>query len=319
MSAARLLLVADIGGTNARFAIAERRGAGAAILAKHVAEAENYEGVADAALAFLSSWKGARPEASVFAVAAPVREDLVVFTNSPWRFSRRAVEARLASGPLRVVNDFEAMALGAVAVGPEESVVIKDGAPLEGAPIAVLGPGTGLGMGLVMTFAGEIHAIATQGGHAAFAPISDREIEVLRFLLREQEFVSNELLLSGRGLVNIHRALAAIDGAPLDALRPEEITEAALAGDNSRAREAAEMFCAILGTFAGDAALMAGARGGVILAGGILPKIEEILRGGPFAARFSERGPMADYMDAIPVRLLVTDEAPLIGAALLAR
>ncbi|MBI1365226.1 MAG: glucokinase [Alphaproteobacteria bacterium] len=318
MSEARLLLVADIGGTNARFAMAERRGQGVRIVAKQAAEAEAYEGVADAALDFLRAWDGPRPEAAIFAVAAPVRGDLVVFTNSPWRFSQKEVSGRIGCGALRVVNDFEAMARGAVATGPEESVLIKEGAALEGAPIAVLGPGTGLGMGLVMFLGGAVHAIATQGGHAAFSPQSDLEIEILRFLLKEQDFVSFEHLLSGRGLVAIHRALSAIEGAPYEALRPEEISQAALGERCPRARRTAETFCAVLGAFAADAALMAGARGGVVLAGGILPKIEEVLRGGAFARRFCARGPMTDYMNAIPVRLLTTDEAPLIGAALLA-
>jgi len=318
MTGARILLVDDIGGTNARFAIAERRGGDVRILAKQVAEVEAYGGVGDAALDFLAAWDGPRPEAMAFAVAAPVRDDIVAFTNSPWRFSQKDVAKRLDCGALRVVNDFEAMARGAVAVDPGESLLIKDGAALEDAPIAVLGPGTGLGMGLVMFFGGEVHAIATQGGHAVFAPQSAREIEILNFLLKSEGIVTSELVLSGRGLVNIHRALSAIEGASYEPLKPEEISEAALGDKCPIAREAVETFCAILATFSADAALMTGARGGVVLAGGILPKIEEILRAGGFSERFCDRGAMTDYMRAIPVRLLMTDEAPLIGAALLA-
>lgn len=317
MTAPKTFLVADIGGTHARFAIAERRGGKVALANKEIMHAERHAGVGEAARAYLDAWKGQAPEAASFAVAGPVRGDAVVFTNSPWRFSISDVAGRLGL-KLGVMNDFQAMARGAVAVPEDQTVLVKEGDALAGAPVAILGPGTGLGLGLVFTFDGVVRAIATEGGHAAFAPMNEREIEILRVLLGEFGVVSYERILSGQGLVNVRRAICAVDGVARDELSPAEITEAAMTDTDHCAREVAEIFCAVLGSFAGDAALMAGARGGVVLAGGILPKIQPLLMAGQFRERFVSRGPMSRYVEDIPVRLLVTDEAPLIGAALLA-
>ena len=311
------LVVADIGGTNARFAIAERSGASARIVHRETMRAEDFEHLADAAKAFLESWGGAKPTRGVFAVAGPVDVDEVVFTNSPWRFRPAALAGQVGIGELRIINDFAAMSRGAVAVPREELIPIEAGTALEGAPVAVTGPGTGLGLGLVVKAGGKISVIATEGGHAAFAPQDETEIEVLRFIRREHPFVSYERVLSGRGLVNLHRALCALRGATRVTLRPDEITAAAIAGTLPIAREATEMFCAILGAYVGDVAVMIGARGGVILAGGILPKILPILKASRFNERFVARDPMRAYLEAIPVDLLVSETAALIGAALL--
>lgn len=313
MSAATLL-VADIGGTNARFAIAERDGAGVRILHKETMQAEDFEHLQDAAKAFLESWNGKAPERGVFAVAGPVNEVEFVFTNSTWRFVPAALKAQLSLASLKVINDFEAMARGAVAARSDDLVEIKAGAPREGAPVAVTGPGTGLGLAVVVPRAGDDEVLASEAGHAAFAPRTDKEIEVLKFVMREHDFVSYERLLSGRGLVTLHRALCAVNGVTRVTLRPEDITAAALAKTLPVAAEATAMFCDILGTFAGDAALITGARGGIILAGGILPRIEAILRDSAFIPRFVEREPMRAYLDAIPVRLLTGSSASLEGA-----
>ena len=318
MTAVRRLLVADIGGTHARFAIAERRGATVSILRKATFEAREFDAIDDAARAFLDAGGEEAIAGALFAVAAPMMGDEVVFTNSPWRFSREGLEARLGCGALAVVNDFAALARGAVEARGPDIAEIKGGKPVAGAPVAVLGPGTGLGLGLVFAQERKVRVLPTQGGHAAFAPADAKEIEVMRLLHRDKSFLSFEEVLSGRGLVNLHRALCAIAGAPYEPLAPDRITEAALVGGAAQAREAAAMFCAILGTFAGDAALIAGARAGVILAGGILPRIEPLLRASAFIDRFVTRDTMSGYMEAIPVSLLKGGDAALIGAALLA-
>ncbi len=314
MSAAPLL-VADIGGTNARFAVAEIEGGAVQLLHKETMQAEDFEHLHDAARAFLESWSGPRPERAVFAVAGPVNEAEIVFTNSTWRFVPAALQSQLRLSQLKVINDFEAMARGAVAAKAEDLDAIKTGAAREGAPVAVTGPGTGLGLAVVLRHADGDEVIATEAGHAAFAPRTEKEIEVLKFVMREHDFVSYERLLSGRGLVTLHRALCAVNGVTRVTLRPEDITAAALARTLPVAAEATAMFCDILGTFAGDAALITGARGGVILAGGILPRIEPILRESAFIERFVEREPMRAYLEAIPVRLLTSGVAALEGAA----
>jgi glucokinase len=319
MTASKRLLVADIGGTHARFAIAVRRGGAVSILCKQSFETRDYKNVDDAAETFLASAKPDPVDAAIFAVAAPVTSDEIIFTNSPWRFSRPKLAARLGCKSLEVVNDFAASARGAVEASGEGVVAIKRGDSADGAPIAVLGPGTGLGLGLVLRDEGRVQVLPTQGGHAAFAPANEVESEVLRYMRRDHSFVSFEEVLSGRGLANLHRAHCWLADTRHGALSPEEVTIAALNRKLATAQAATRMFCAILGTFAGDAALMTGARGGVILAGGILPRIEPILRKSEFVARFETRDSMSDYMRAIPVSLLKHEDAALIGAALLAQ
>ena len=309
------LFVADIGGTNARFALAVSEGGQVRFLHRETMQAEDFEHLPDAAKAFLESWNGPKPARAVFAVAGPVGAAEFKFTNSHWRFAPSALREQLALDSLRIINDFEAMARGAVAARGSDLPEIKSGAPVPTAPVAVTGPGTGLGLAVVHPDADGLHVIATEGGHAAFAPRDDKEIEVLKFVAREHDFVSYERLLSGRGLVNLHRALCAVNGVTRVTLRPEDITAAALAQSLPVALEATTMFCNILGTYAGDVALINGARGGVILAGGILPKIEPILRASDFIERFSAREPMRAYLESIPVRLLVGDAAALEGAA----
>lgn len=314
MSAAPLF-VADIGGTNARFALAEVDGGDVRFLHRETMQAEDFEHLADAAKAFLESWGGVRPARGVFAVAGPVGAEEIQFTNSHWRFAPAALREQLRLGDLKVVNDFEAMARGAVAARSTDVAPIKPGTAVVSAPVAVTGPGTGLGLAVVHPQGEGLHVVATEGGHAAFAPRDDKEIEVLKFVAREHDFVSYERLLSGRGLVNLHRALCAVNGVTRVTLRPEDITAAALAKSLPVALEATEMFCAILGTYAGDVALINGARGGVVLAGGILPRIEPILRTSVFIDRFVAREPMRAYLEAIPVTLLTGDTAALRGAA----
>jgi len=166
--------------------------------------------------------------------------------------------------------------------------------------------------------AGVTKVIATEGGHAGFAPRTEEEVAVGRFIADEYGYASWERLLSGRGLVNIHRALCALDGAAWPGVRPEEITAEALLDPASLSRRAVMLFLAALGAYAGDVAVLTGARGGAYLTGGILPKIADLIPASAFEARRVRRGPMTAYMQAIPVRLILTDTAALMGAAAIA-
>ena len=160
--------------------------------------------------------------------------------------------------------------------------------------------------------------IPTEGGHAGFAARTDEQREVGRFLAREFGFTSWERILSGAGLVNLHRALSDLEGLPPTDPLPEEITQEAMSDPRSLARRAVDLFCSVLGGYAGDVAVMSGARGGIYLTGGILPSIQPILASSDFETQFTERGPMSRYNQAIPVWLIISDEAPLLGAAALA-
>jgi len=312
-------LAADIGGTNARFAVAHGSAReGFTLEAVQRLRNEDFEHLRDAVHAYLESLGSERPAQGCFAVAGPVSPGKVRMTNSSWRFDPDELGAELGMTRLLAVNDFAAQARGAPLCPPEDLFEINRGEPVPGAPIAVLGPGTGLGLGLVIPHGADMIVIATEGGHAGFAPRTEEEIAVGKFIADEYGFVSWERLLSGRGLVNIHRALCAIEGVQWPNSRPEDITAAALADPASLSFRVVNLFCAILGAYAGDVAVMTGARGGIYLAGGILPRIRAILKDSPFEARRTRRGPMTRYAEAIPVRLILSDTAALTGAAAIA-
>jgi len=319
MSTLTTCLVADIGGTNARFALA--RGCvdnGIELEQIRRLKNEDFEDLKDAAQAYLESCTGDRPSQACFAIAAPISPGKIRLTNSSWKFRPDELAQTLALDNLLAVNDFAAQARGAPLIPSEDLAVINPGTALEGFNMAVLGPGTGLGLGLLVPNSNGLSVVPTEGGHAGFAPRTDEEIAVGRFIADEYGFVSWERLLSGRGLVNIHRALCHIDGIIWPGHRPEDITAEAMSDASSMSRRVVDFFCAVLGAYAGDVAVLTGARGGIYLGGGILPTIRPILETSAFEARFKRRGPMTNYTSKIPINLILSDIAPLLGAAALA-
>jgi len=313
---AEFVLVADIGGTNARFALA--RAATHAIVKEETFRAEDFETIADAAHAYLEA-TGERPKAACFAVAAPVgglqAEDEIAFTNSHWKFRPDDICKALGLERFLPVNDFYALASGVQHLPADYFIDVKAGEGDPAAPTLVIGPGTGLGQALIVPFGGRRRIISTEGGHVSFAPRTDEEIAVLKFIAREHPRVSVERLLSGRGLVNIHRALCSLSDTQRLSLRADEITAAAVEGKYPIAVKAVDMFCAVLGRVAGDAVLATGARGGVVLGGGILPKIRDLFLKSAFLDRFLDKGRMSDYVATPAIRMIVKDGAALIGAA----
>lgn len=311
-----LALVADIGGTNARFALADAQTL--VVERPQNFRAVDFETPVDAAHAYLEA-VGEKPKSACFAVAGPVggphSNDEIAFTNSHWKFRPADLKSSLALRRFLPVNDFFALASGVDYLPADFFVLVKDGSADAASPTLVIGPGTGFGQALIVPFGDKRRIIATEGGHVSFAPRTDTEIAILEFIAREHPRVSVERLLSGRGLINIHRALCAIEGAQRVSLQADEITAAALSGEFPIAVKAVDMFCAILGRVAGDAVLGAGARGGVVLGGGILPKIRDVFMKSAFVERFSDKGRMTDYVAPVPVRLIVKDGAALVGAA----
>jgi glucokinase len=309
------VLVADIGGTNARFALADA--ATHAIGEAENFRAEDFESIADAAHAFLEA-TGEKPNAACFAVAGPVgapgADDEITFTNSPWKFRPGEIRKALNLKRFLPVNDFYALASSIHHLPADYFLKVKDGEGDPTAPTLVIGPGTGLGQALIVPFGDGRRIVSTEGGHVSFAPRTDEEIAVLKFIAREHPRVSVERLLSGRGLVNIHRALCSLSDTPRISLRADEITAAAIEGKYPVAVRAVDMFCAVLGRVAGDAVLATGARGGVILGGGILMKIRDLFLKSAFVERFLDKGRMADYVATPPIRMIVNEGAALIGA-----
>ncbi len=308
-------LVADIGGTHARFALVE----GGEVLHPVVLRCADYEGPAAAAKAFLDTHcPDDRPQGAAFAVASAITGDRVELTNSPWRFSIEATRQTLGLDRLDVVNDFTAVALSVRHLTPDHLIAIGDGAALPHMPIAVLGPGTGLGVSaLVPGRDGQWVAVATEGGHVTMAAATDREAEILGWLRRRFDHVSAERVLSGQGLVNLYQAIAALSGRQAVFSTPDVITQRGLDGSCPISREAVETFFAMMGTVAGNQALCAGARGGVFIAGGILPRMAEAFKVSGFRARFEAHGRFQPYLAAIPTWLIVHTLPAFIGLAAL--
>jgi glucokinase len=309
-------LIADIGGTNARFALI---GADGEPAATRVLACADYPGLAAAAIAYLDLERpDPTPARAAIAVASPVTGDRVKMTNRDWSFSIRTLQAQLGLQQLSVVNDFAAQALAVPCLGVDEVRRVGGGTAVDGAPIAILGPGTGLGVsGLVQARDGAWIATATEGGHATLAPVDDRERAIVRALADRFGHVSIERAISGPGLSNLARAIATVDGLDREALEPDEVTSRALANSDPVAVEALTMFCAMLGGGAGNLALTMGARGGVFIAGGIVGRLGGFLDASPFRARFESKGRFRDYLAAIPTSVVTADQPGLVGLAAL--
>lgn len=306
----RVWLVADVGGTNARFALVD--GPDGVPSNVESLPTRDYPGLAEAAAAYLDA-AGARPSAACLAVAGPVTGGTYHLTNAGWpKGTLESVRAHLGVPHLDIINDFEALAYALPRLGADDLIPIGDRAPTADAALAVVGPGTGLGVaGLVPTPSGWV-PLPGEGGQVDLPAATDREIAVTRLLRAEKGAATAEYLLSGAGLARIHRYLAALDGAAGEELAARQICERR---DDPRCDEALRMFCALLGALAGNVALTLGARGGVYLGGGILPRIVDVLHDSAFRARFEGKPPVEDYMRAIPTALIVHPGPALVGAA----
>ena len=245
-----------------------------------------------------------------------VLDDVIVNDTLPWRVSIRDIRDSLGIDHLAVINDFEAVAYATQFLGLADTTpVIETSAPHAEGPVLVMGPGTGLGSAVLLP--GKPHAtvLATEAGQIALAPGNEREIEILRLFARDRAYVPFEHALSGPGLLNLYRAICTLRQAPATLAQPADVTAAALAGSDAAAVETLDVFCGLLGSFVGDLVLLYGARGGVFLAGGILPQIRELLLHSRFAERFFNKGVMRPYLEQIPVRLMEHGQLGVIGAA----
>ncbi|MBT9493566.1 MAG: glucokinase [Paucibacter sp.] len=328
-AAAYPCLVADIGGSNARFGWLAARGAEVAHIA--VMPVADHAGPVAAVRAYLQMLRPllggpleAAPKRAAFAVATAVVGDSVELTNGHWGFSRAEVQRALGLEAFLVLNDFEALALSLPKLQPSQVRQWCDvtGLPRQGLSaglntLAVIGPGTGLGVAGVVLAGGEWVALPGEGGHMTLAPFDDFESELLAHMRRSFEHVSAERFLSGIGLPMLHGAVAAVRAAPgYRALSAELIVERGLAGADAICVETLEVFCALLGGFAGNVALTLGARGGVYIGGGIVPRLGERFFASRFRERFEAKGRFRDYLAGIPTALITDTLAALSGAAL---
>jgi glucokinase len=315
-------LLADIGGTNARFGWLAQDGPGAR--AQHVRKlaVADYATPAHAAAAYLDSLAGelgsaySRPRRAAMAVATAISGDVVSFTNSPWTFSRTGLRDALGLDELLVLNDFEALALSLPTLAPSE-LICHGPLPDVNATLAVLGPGTGLGVAGVLKAprGGGWIALPGEGGHASLAAADDFEAELLRHVRREFPHVSAERLLSGIGLPTLQRGVDAVLGLPERTLAAELIVESGLDGSDAACSRSLDVFCAMLGGLAGNVALTLGARGGVFIGGGIVPRLGERFFASQFRERFVAKGRFRPYLEAIPTALITDTLCALTGAA----
>ena len=311
-------LVGDIGATHARFGLVSPD---AKLLHSRTLADEEYPTIDDALAAFLVG-RGPlpMPRQGAIAIASPITGDRVAMTNHPWNFSVLELKARFAFERLEVINDFTALALALPRLAPEDRQAVGGGNAVAGAPIGVLGPGSGLGVsGLVPSGTGWI-ALTGEGGHATMAPATDRESAVLDRMRRHFDHVSAERALSGPGLVNLYNILAVIDGVPAKGYTAAQITDLAIRAEDPLCVETTIMFCAMLGTMAGNLALTLGARGGVYIGGGILPKLGQMFLDSPFRERFEAKGRFRSYLETIPTFVVTHPLPAFLGcAALLAQ
>jgi len=309
-------LLADVGGTNARFAWAARASAEPQDVLS--LPTRDYASLADAIDDYLRRLGRAAPAHCAIAIANPVLGDQVRMTNHPWSFSISALQARFGFARLRVLNDFTALALALPSLREDEVRQFGGKAPVPGETIGLIGPGTGLGVsGLVADGRGNWVPIRGEGGHATLPGCTVRENAVLQWIGQRHGHPSAERVISGPGLEDIHRALQAIDapGSSIRDLDAAQITSAATRGGDARCRESLDLFYAFLGTAAGNLALTLGARGGVYIGGGIVPRLGADFHRSIFRARFEAKGRFTAYLAEIPVFVINARQSPALRGA----
>lgn len=307
-------LVADVGGTNIRIAIATADG----LHDRHTWRCADFPTIGAALQRYLgeTSFPG-RPRRAAIAVACPTEGDWIDITNNQaWSFSTRELRRELDLDDLRIVNDFTALAASIPLLGPADTRPLKEGTPLDKAAIAVLGPGTGLGVSGLINANGHWVPLSAEGGHATLVATNDREWAVVEVLSRQFGRVSNERVLSGPGLVNLYRALCVTQGIEPKDLGPADVVRGAVDTESLEALTV-EMFSGWLGTVASDLVLALGARGGVYIGGGVVPKMIDVFDRQLFVERFLDKGRVSDYVEPVPVQLILNTQIALVGAAVM--
>lgn len=313
---ADLLLIADIGGTNARFAVAQDR---TYQNLSHV-EVAKYPSLHDALTEYLDALPEAlRPRDGALAIAAPVFGDRVALTNHGWAFSISELQSSLGFATLTVVNDFAATAMAVPHLPDGDIFVVGPPAAHTNGPIGVIGPGTGLGVSSLVPNGKDWLLLPGEGGHVSLPASSKEESAIIDVLRARWPHVSAERVLSGAGLVNLYEALCTIEGRVPLSMTPADVTDHAVKQTDEICVRAFAHFCAMLGTVAGDLALTIGATGGIYIAGGILLRFKEAFAASPFRERFEAKGRFSDFMRRIPTRLILEESPALLGLANLPR
>ena len=306
-------LLADVGGTHARFGIVASRGEAVERIRQVVCD--DHASLEAAIASYLRDAAAPPPASCAIAIASPLTGDRVTMTNRDWSFSIESLRVRLGVDRVLVLNDFTALALALPTLSSGEREPVGGGDAFAGAPIALIGPGTGLGVGGLIDAGGRRLPLASEGGHVTLSAGDAREARLVAALGREFGHASAERALSGAGLVNLYRfACAEAGSAPLH-LEPQEVTERALERSDERSVEAVELFFSLLGVVAGNLALTLGARGGVYIGGGIVGRLGDWIHRSTFRARFEAKGRRQAYLASIPVWLIKPESPPALRGA----
>ena len=308
-------LLADIGGTNARFALETGPGCIALI---DVLPCTGYPTLAAALRAYLASPALAAAgniRHAAIAIANPVVGDLVRMTNHHWAFSIAALQQECGFDTLLVVNDFSALACALPHLSAQQKRQVGGGAAREHSALGLLGAGTGLGVSGLIPAAAGWSALRSEGGHVTFSPVNETEIAILRFAWTEFDHVSAERLLSGAGIELIYRALAHHTGQRDEKLGVADITRRALTGQCTLCDQVIEAFCGMLGTVAGNLAITLGAQGGIYIGGGIVPRLGERFAQSSFRARFEQKGRFVNYLAQVPTFVITAEYPAFLGVS----
>ncbi len=306
-----MILVADIGGTNARLGLFS----GDELSDEQVYKCADFGSIEELLESYLSSLT-AFPTKAAIAVACVAHGDCIKFTNSSWRFSVAKVAKQFNFIEVKVLNDFAALALSIPFLGSKQLIKLGGGEIIEGNAKAVVGAGTGLGVSGLLPNKNSWIPIQGEGGHVRYGAYDDHEYQLFKILAPNDQYVSAEKLLNGRGLVRLYNAKAKLNGQPALYGDPPGIVSQALSGSDSLCVETLTLYCGILGDVAGDIALLLGARGGLYIGGGVVGHIQPfLLSNETFRQRFQDKGAQAKMVEQIPAFIIQEPLAGLYGAA----
>lgn len=317
-------LIADIGGTNIRLALAETKSEGNFIeLATY--QCQNFASLAEVISRYIKEKQLSHYQINAcFAIACPVDKDLIVMTNLPWQFSQKELKAQLTLNSLTFINDYTAIALSIPLLTDKQKVKIGGGETVANKPISVCGPGTGLGVANLVPINvsgnSQWHCFDGEGGHIDFAPLNDVEQQVLHYINQIKKRVSYEQLLSGYGLEQVYRALFFIKqgkeiSSVKEKLSAKDISNKAMTNQCETCQQALTLFCNVLGSFAGNLALIMNSQGGVYIAGGIVPRFIDYLKASDFRSRFEKKGRLSYITEQAPTYVIIEPQPGLLGAA----
>lgn len=317
---AHKFIISDVGGTNGRFAVAHFKDGASLPDIEHVTvyPCQDYASLEDMMVNYLTQLGDQAPRHAQLAIAGPTSERRGIVTNLKWAVDAEKLENKLGLQKVSLMNDFAALAYATLYLSDDDFYPIT---PIDlvgetGAPVTILGPGTGFGVAMAIPSRGQWRVVSTEGGHMSFSPKTPLEHDLSQHLRRTMDHVSVEHLLSGAGLERIHRFLVEYGGSGDVTLTAAEISAAASRGDRPSCVRAVQLFLSILGSVSGDLALAHGARGGVVIGGGILPKIKHHIAQSDLLDRFKMKDQMQPYLETVPLKIVTSEISALLGAAM---